>query len=150
MLPAPESSSFTRDAAELLGGASSLERLSGLSGVPIEAVRELLTDPQIQRSVERELAQAEQSGELVRWRAREGLASAVARLQQVCADQETSPGTLIKAGELLAKLAGLAQPAPAVPTGSGFSITIVLPESAKPQMVADAIDVQPREVSSNE
>lgn len=154
MLPVAKSPTFAYDAAEYLIGTSSLERLVGLSGLTAEAVASLLGDPATQREVEHQLAQAERSGEVVRWRAREGLAAAVAQLQQVCANPETPASTLIKAGELLAKLAGLAQPSAPAVAKSGFSITIVLGGDEAPitlgQCANDVIDATSREVGTDE
>lgn len=103
MLPAIKApSTFTKDAAQVLDGASTVQRLIGLSRLDEAAVFALLDDPETRKAIERELAQAERSGATVQWRAREALAAAVARISEVVRSPDTSAATLIKAGDLLA------------------------------------------------
>ena len=160
MLPVPKASaSFARDAAQCLSGTSTIERLGGLHGLSTEGVRVLLDDPETQREIDRYLANAETTGEIVQWRAREGLAVIAARLQEVGANPETSVSTLIKAGELLGKLAGLSRPSPPDEVTSTFSISIIFsgnpPPSGPGRPTRDAtatpvIDVPTWEISSDD
>jgi hypothetical protein len=149
VLPVPKApSAFVKDAAQLLGGASTVERLGGLNGLDAAAVRTLLNDPDTRKDIERELALAERSGAIVQWRAREGLAVVVARIREVCDSPDTSATTLIKAGDLLARLAGLTQP-PEVAPSEKFSITIVFSNAPQPATLStqhEVVDVDVPEV----
>jgi|GEM_PF-3598801 len=152
MLPAIKApSTFTKDAAQVLDGASTVQRLIGLSRLDEAAVFALLDDPETRKAIERELAQAERSGATVQWRAREALAAAVARISEVVRSPDTSAATLIKAGDLLARLAGLTQPTEQAP-GEKFAITIVFgnePQQVTPSTQYEVVDVEAREVPPN-
>ena len=151
MLPVPKApTSFANDAAQLLSGASTVERLSGLTGLDQSAIAALIDDLEVRKEIERELAHAERSGASIRWRAREGLAVAVARIHELCAAPDISLSSLVRAGDLLTKLAGLEQPVD--PSASEkFSITIIFGSEpaggSAPQR--DVIDVKARELSTD-
>ena len=148
MLTVPKSpTSFANDAAQLLSGACTVERLSGLTGLDQSAIAALLDDPEVRKEIERELAQAERSGASIRWLAREGLAVAVARIHELCAAPDTSLSALVKAGDLLTKLAGLEQP---VSHAASEKFSIIIAFNSGPEALQrEVIDVNAREVDTD-
>lgn len=110
----------TEDVAAFLGGVFSLERLRAIHGADVLDI----LDEAGWVEAERRAAQAESDGTATRARSREILGQAIRRIGDLIDSGEVSPSTLIKAAELLSKLAGLSMEPE--PVRGQFSINIVL------------------------
>ena len=130
-----------QDAARFAAGTLSLDGLAALHRMDNESVLAVLEDPELQKRIEHAVVTREQSGDTSREIARRALASCLRRISQIVEDPETSTTTLLRATELLDRIAPLTPKVADAPSRGVGSVTIVFTNPPREEKYGGVIDV---------
>lgn len=138
-----DTEALERDAARYAAGVLSLDGLAALHGLDAVSVLTVLDDPEVQKRIDRHIVTREQSGDTTRERARAALGKCIQRIAQIVEHPDTSSSTLLRATEILDRLAPVTPKEMPKPEGEKFSITINLSSDKNPLRLgqSEVIDV---------